>query len=62
MVDPYSAVRAISQTVLICPRCGRRHEEMAFYEVSRPTIWTHWATCPITKEPIMRRHGKQVLK
>lgn len=39
-----------------CARCGEDHE-VEFFELKNPTdsFQTHWATCPVTGEPIMMR-------
>jgi len=38
-----------------CARCGYDHDSIQLYELTNPTNWTHWATCPRTDEPIMIR-------
>lgn len=45
-----------------CTRCGGEHKEVEFkrltnsIENSDGTLWTHWAPCPITGEPILMRY------
>ena len=40
-----------------CARCGKDHEHILFVPFARPagenSEWTHWATCPVTSEPIL---------
>lgn len=46
-----------------CARCGGEHVALSFSALKRPMRvecgqrdweeFTHWATCPITKEPIL---------
>lgn len=43
------------QTINIqeCGGCGGRHEGLAVQEFSTPRLpWTHWFTCPTTKDPV----------
>jgi hypothetical protein len=37
-----------------CARCAQDHEALVFTLLANPSEeWTHWATCPINREPIM---------
>lgn len=41
-----------------CARCGETHGRLVFIALASPgLVWgihnTHWATCPVTDEPIM---------
>ncbi len=42
-----------------CARCRGPHPALVFEPISNPPtdsdgkIWSHWATCPVTLEPIM---------
>jgi hypothetical protein len=42
-----------------CARCGESHPGIAVYPLTRPMVddgekmWTHFATCPTTHEPIL---------
>lgn len=44
-----------------CARCGEAHNGLEFHQFSRPfredngTLWEHWATCPVTHEPMLLR-------
>ena len=47
-----------------CARCGGAHIGLTFHELIHPIAaeedveaytFTHWATCPTTKEPIVMR-------
>lgn len=42
-------------TVVECPRCQKRHDDLRFKSFSRPTGegYTHFSTCPKTEEPIL---------
>jgi hypothetical protein len=44
-----------SITIEECPRCGKKHEEIDIYEFMNDTgsMYTDWAFCPETFEPIM---------
>jgi hypothetical protein len=57
----------VTMTLRECGRCGNEHPDMAFRELARPIkllrrqegtfvlILTHWATCPMTEEPVLLR-------
>jgi hypothetical protein len=42
-----------------CARCGQDHVDLDFKEFSRPivdsdgTVWSQWAICPTTGEPVL---------
>jgi hypothetical protein len=37
-----------------CSRCGKVHINIEFTHLKRVAgDWTHWAMCPVTKEPIL---------
>ena len=39
-----------------CARCGKDHEHLLFVPVLCPAKeWTHWASCPVTSEPILKK-------
>lgn len=45
-----------------CARCGDDHADVVFKKLRRPiedadgnTLYTHWAPCPYTCEPILMR-------
>lgn len=46
-------------SVKICARCGGDHYDLECNPFIRPVndndgmVWTHWATCPRTGEPIL---------
>jgi hypothetical protein len=51
-------------TVTNCARCGNIHIGLTFFPFIRPpkygrTVWTHYAPCPRTHEPIL---GRRTLK
>jgi len=52
------AVGIYGQAVDNCARCGGDHV-LLFKQFARPiedsdaTLWTHWATCPATGDPIL---------
>jgi hypothetical protein len=39
-----------------CIRCGKNHKRLMFKPFQRtpPSEFTHWATCPNTREPIIQ--------
>ncbi len=40
--------------VIKCSRCGHRHQNLHFKRFESPAgEWTHWSTCPYTREPIL---------
>ena len=46
------ALKAV--TVGHCARCGKTHHNIMFKKFKVPALaWTHWASCPKTKEPIL---------
>lgn len=43
-------------TINGCARCGENHQDIPFHILLRPMgEWTHWGSCPNTKEPILLR-------
>jgi hypothetical protein len=54
----YLKAGEISFAFARCPRCGRAHD-LVFRPLQRPiqisgtTLFTHWALCPATGEPIL---------
>lgn len=49
-----------------CARCGQDHDALTFKQFQRPVtedkdkdnetiLWTHWAVCPVTDDPILLR-------
>lgn len=55
--DRYSSISG-------CTRCGGDHPNMTFGVLQRPIadsdglhVWTHWAPCPKTGEPVLLRDG-----
>lgn len=53
-------VTALALTIRCCPRCGRRHEGLAFMRFQNSSIpgpdgnpWNFWTLCPNLQEPIM---------
>ena len=39
-----------------CPRCHKAHSSLEFWELTFPSdLWTHWAICPETGEPVMMK-------
>lgn len=39
-----------------CARCGQDHEGLEFSPFTNPCgEWTHWAMCPVVREPILCR-------
>jgi hypothetical protein len=37
-----------------CARCGGQHKRLLFKRLTRPAgAWTHYATCPKNKQPIL---------
>jgi hypothetical protein len=51
--------KVIISSIKNCARCGGNHEDLVFNKLRRPTQtpekWSHWASCPKTKEPILLR-------
>lgn len=54
--------KTIAADVLVrCARCGQDHNSVVFMPLKRPVeyegkvVWTHWAPCPVTGEPILVR-------
>ena len=46
----------VTTTVYSCQRCSQNHEDMVFHELyNSMDDWRYWATCPITKQPILLR-------
>lgn len=40
-------------TVKNCARCRREHVELRFDIITGHDKYTHWALCPVRKEPIL---------
>ena len=44
----------VTTDVYACARCGEDHTQLVFTHFMREASqWTHWASCPITKEPVL---------
>lgn len=48
-----------STTVVACARCAQTHTDIEFKPLTNPARYTHWATCPVTDEPIMMIAGEE---
>ena len=45
--------------VLNCARCGQKHMDMEFKELTeRRSVYKFWAMCPVKKEPILLEEYK----
>jgi hypothetical protein len=59
--DPMFNKPRIIRSVQGCARCGEDHTDLTFWQLEQTmvdgdgTTWTHWATCPVTFDPIMLR-------
>lgn len=54
--------KIITTDVRNCARCGMVHPNTKFLGFDNPVaspdgeiIWTHWALCPLNKQPILLR-------
>jgi hypothetical protein len=52
--------KSILVIVKSCARCGEDHTYLEFKLFTEPMViaeitFTHWAVCPVTKEPILMR-------
>lgn len=51
----------MNSNVKSCARCGKDHQNVTFRPLAKPMapdnaggrVWSHYATCPTTGEPIM---------
>ena len=44
---------ALTMPVECCPRCAGEHEGLTFTPLAVSDEFTHWASCPTTREPIL---------
>lgn len=53
----------VTVDIINCSRCGEDHSDLTFKKLTCPIIvsegerWTHWASCPSTREPIIMKIG-----
>lgn len=46
--------------VINCARCGSDHQQLKMKKMLKPikiarSVWTHWALCPLSQDPILVR-------
>lgn len=52
--NPKRPLVVVRQDVCTCPRCDGYHTGVRFIAFHRgPDIYTHWALCPTTGEPLL---------
>lgn len=48
--------KTITVKVKQCSRCGQDHADLTFDRLDIPCDkYTHWADCPVTRQPILLR-------
>lgn len=67
MVQGIDLMGRVTRTVTVrsCARCGEDHADMLFIKFEIPiedsdgTLWTWWAECPETKDPVLLKDNSR---